>query len=126
MKLNYQKIIQDYEATQLKKDIPNFSSGDTIVVSLKIIENNKARIQKFEGIVLRRRGSGLSETCIVRKESNGVGVERTFQLHSPLLEKIEVIRKGKVRRAYLSYMRERSGKSARIKEKKAKEVKAKK
>ncbi len=116
MKLNYQKIIQDYEATQLKKDIPNFSSGDTIVVSLKIIENNKARIQKFEGVVLRRKGSGLSESFIIRKESNGTYVEESFLINSPLISKIELKRKGKVRRAYISYMRKRSGKSARIQE----------
>lgn len=121
--VNKVDIIKHVESSQLKHDIPNFGPGDTVVFHNKILENNKLRIQKFEGIVLRRRGSGLSETCIVRKESNGVGVERTFQLYSPLLEKIEVVRKGKVRRAYLSYMRERSGKSARIKEKKAKDTK---
>nr|WP_318023340.1 50S ribosomal protein L19 [Ureaplasma urealyticum] len=103
-------------STQLKTDIPSFDSGDTIIVHNRIVEGKKTRIQKFEGVVLRRRGSGSSETVIVRKESNGVGVEQSFNIHSPLVEKIEVIKYGKVRRAYISYMRNRSGKSARIKE----------
>lgn len=117
-KVNKQELMNYVQSKQLKKDIPDFGSGDTIVVHNKIKENNKIRIQKFEGIVIRRRGSGVSETIIVRKESGGVGVERTFQLNSPQIEKIEVVRRGKVRRAFLSYMRQRSGKSARIKEKK--------
>lgn len=116
MKLNRTEIISNIQATQLKSDIPNFSSGDTIVVHTKIIENNKARVQKFEGVVLRRRGKGLNESFIIRKESNGVWVEESFLIHSPLISKIELKRKGKVRRAYISYMRKRSGKSARIKE----------
>nr|WP_318023361.1 50S ribosomal protein L19 [Ureaplasma parvum] len=103
-------------STQLKTDIPNFDSGDTIIVHNRIVEGKKSRIQKFEGVVLRRRGSGSSETVIVRKESSGIGVEQSFNIHSPLVEKIEVIKYGKVRRAYISYMRNRSGKSARIKE----------
>lgn len=117
-KINKYEIMKHVDSKQLKTNIPEFNSGDTVILHNKILENNKLRIQKFEGVVIKRRGSGLSETIIVRKESNGVGVERTFQIHSPLLEKIEVIRRGKVRRAYLSYLRQRSGKSARIKEKK--------
>ncbi len=115
-KINKGQILSDVQSTQIKKDIPNFDSGDTIVVHNRIIEGKKTRIQKFEGIVLRRKGSGASETCIVRKESNGVGVELGFDINSPLVEKIEIKRYGKVRRAYISYMRQRSGKSARIKE----------
>ncbi|WP_412031938.1 50S ribosomal protein L19 [Malacoplasma muris] len=117
-KYNKYEIMKYVDSKQLKTNIPDFKSGDTVILHNKILENNKLRIQKFEGVVIKRRGSGLSETIIVRKESNGVGVERTFQIHSPLLEKIEVIRRGKVRRKFLSYLRERSGKSARIKEKK--------
>lgn len=117
-KINKYEIMKHVDSKQLKTNIPEFNSGDTVILHNKILENNKLRIQKFEGVVIKRRGSGLSETIIVRKESNGVGVERTFQIHSPLLEKIEVVRRGKVRRAYLSYLRQRSGKSARIKEKK--------
>lgn len=115
-KINKGQILSDVQSTQIKKDIPNFDSGDTIVVHNRIIEGKKTRIQKFEGIVLRRKGSGASETCIVRKESNGIGVELGFDINSPLVEKIEIKRYGKVRRAYISYMRQRSGKSARIKE----------
>lgn len=117
-KINKYEIMKHVDSKQLKSNIPEFNSGDTIILHNKILENNKLRIQKFEGVVIKRRGSGLSETIIVRKESNGIGVERTFQIHSPLLEKIEVVRRGKVRRKYLSYLRQRSGKSARIKEKK--------
>ncbi|MGL4948472.1 MAG: 50S ribosomal protein L19 [Mycoplasma sp.] len=116
MNLNRQKILSDIQSSQLKADVPNFSSGDTVVVHTKISENNKTRIQKFEGVVLRRRGSGLGETFTVRKESNGVWLEETFQVNSPLVTTIELKRKGKVRRAYISYMRQRSGKSARIKQ----------
>nr|WP_318023708.1 50S ribosomal protein L19 [Ureaplasma canigenitalium] len=109
-------IMDSVNKTQLKTDIPQFSSGDTIIVHNRIIEGKKTRIQKFEGVVLRRKGSSVSETVIVRKESDGIGVELSFNIHSPLVEKIEVVRYGKVRRAYISYMRSRSGKSARIKE----------
>lgn len=115
-KINKGQILNDVQASQIKKDVPNFGPGDTIVVSNRIIEGKKSRIQKFEGIVLRRKGSGASETAIVRKESNGVWVELGFDINSPLVEKIEVKRYGRVRRAYISYMRQRSGKSARIKE----------
>lgn len=117
-KINKQELMNYVQSKQIKKNIPDFGSGDFIVVHNKIKENNKIRIQKFEGVVIRRRGSGISETMIVRKESSGIGVERTFQIHSPQIEKIEIIKRGKVRRAFLSYMRERSGKSARIREKK--------
>ncbi|MBD5446023.1 MAG: 50S ribosomal protein L19 [Mycoplasma sp.] len=117
-KINKQELMNYVQSKQIKKNIPEFGSGDVIVVHNKIKENNKIRVQKFEGVVIRRRGSGISETMIVRKESSGIGVERTFQIHSPQIEKIEVIKRGKVRRAFLSYMRERSGKSARIREKK--------
>ncbi len=116
LKINKGEILKNVQETQLKKDIPNFGSGDTIVVWNKIVEGKKTRIQKFEGMVLRRKGSGSSETVIVRKESNGVWVELGFDIHSPLVEKIEVKRYGRTRRAYISYMRQRSGKSARLKE----------
>ncbi len=119
-KINNGQLIASINSTQLKTDIPNFSSGDTVIVHNKITEGAKTRIQKFEGVVLRRKGSGISETFIVRKESNGTWVEQSFHVHSPLIEKIELTRRGKVRRAYISYMRQRSGKSARIKEIKAK------
>ena len=116
-KINKGEILNKVQETQLKNDIPEFGPGDTIVLHNQIIEGKKTRIQKFEGIVLRRKGSGTSESAIVRKESNGVWVEISVDLHSPLIQKIEVKRYGKVRRAYISYMRKRSGKSARIKEK---------
>lgn len=96
--------------------MPDFVAGDQVSVAIRLIENKKTRIQKFNGVVLRRRGSGLSETVIVRKDSDGVGIEKSFLIHSPLIW-IELKRKGRVRRAYISYMRERSGKAARIKEK---------
>ena len=115
-KINKGEILNNVQASQIKDNIPNFGPGDTIVVHNRIIEGKKTRIQKFEGIVLRRKGSGASETCIVRKESNGVGVELGFDINSPLVEKIEIKRYGRLRRAYISYMRKRSGKSARIKE----------
>ncbi|MGL5246479.1 MAG: 50S ribosomal protein L19 [Mycoplasmoidaceae bacterium] len=117
-KINKQELIKGIENLQLKKDVPNFGPGDTIAVYNIIKEETKSRVQKFEGVVLRRRGRGLSESFNIRKESNGIWVEEILQLHSPLIEKIEIIKRGKVRRAYISYMRERSGKSARIKEKK--------
>jgi len=103
---------------QLKKDVPEFSAGDTVVVSLKIVEGDKFRTQNFEGLVVSRRGSGIAENFIVRKISNGVGVEKTINIHSPLVEQIKVLRRGKVRRSRIYYIRSRSGKSARITEKK--------
>ncbi|MGL5640579.1 MAG: 50S ribosomal protein L19 [Mycoplasmoidaceae bacterium] len=117
-KINKQELIKGIESLQLKKDVPNFGPGDTIAVYNIIKEETKSRVQKFEGVVLRRRGRGLSESFNIRKESNGIWVEEILQVHSPLIEKIEIVKRGKVRRAYISYMRERSGKSARIKEKK--------
>jgi large subunit ribosomal protein L19 len=114
MKLN---MVNEITQKQLKKDIPDFSSGDTIKVFVRIIEGNRERIQLFEGVVIKRQGGGVAETYTVRKISNGVGVERTFPLHSPRIEKIEVVKRGKVRRNKLFYLKERSGKSARIKEK---------
>ena len=106
-------ITQEYERT----DIPEFSVGDTVKVYLKVKEGNKERIQVFEGFVLKRQNGGVSETFTVRKISSGVGVEKTFPLHSPKIEKIELVRKGEVRRAKLNYMRERTGKAAKIKSK---------
>lgn len=106
-------ITQEYERT----DIPEFSVGDTVKVHLKVKEGNKERIQVFEGFVLKRQNGGVSETFTVRKISSGVGVEKTFPLHSPKIEKIELVRKGDVRRAKLNYMRERTGKAAKIKSK---------
>jgi large subunit ribosomal protein L19 len=109
-------VIRELQKEQLKSDIPAFRPGDTLRVHVKVIEGQRERIQIFEGVVIRRRGTGVSETFIVRKISNGVGVERTFPLHSPKLDKIEVIRRGKVRRAKIYYLRELRGKKARIKE----------
>lgn len=109
-------IVNEITARQLKKDVPEFKSGDTIKVSVRIIENKKERIQVFQGVVMQRRGSGVSETFTVRKISSGVGVERTFPVNSPVIAKIEVLRKGKVRRSRINYLRKLSGKAARIKE----------
>jgi len=108
-------ITKEYERT----DIPAFEVGDTLKVSLKIKEGNRERIQVFEGYVLKKQNGGVSETFTVRKLSSGVGVEKTFPLHSPMIEKIEVVRKGDVRRAKLNFMRARTGKAARIKSKDA-------
>ncbi|MNJ31581.1 50S ribosomal protein L19 [compost metagenome] len=109
-------ILQEITQEQLRKDLPSFRPGDTLKVHVKVIEGTRERIQLFEGVVIKRRGGGISETFTVRKISNGVGVERTFPLHSPKLDKIEVARRGKVRRAKLYYLRELRGKAARIKE----------
>ena len=102
---------------QLKKDIPEFKAGDTLRVSVKVVEGDTERIQNFDGVVMARRGSGISESFTVRKISFGVGVERIFPLHSPRIEKIEVLKVGKVRRAKLNYLRKLSGKAARLQEK---------
>ena len=99
----------------MKSDIPAFNVGDTVKVHVKIKEGNRERIQIFEGFVLKRQGGGIGETFTVRRIASGVGVEKTFPVHSPLVEKIEVVRRGKIRRARLYYMRERTGKSAKIK-----------
>ena len=101
----------------MKSDIPAFNVGDTVKVHVKIKEGNRERIQVFEGFVLKRQNGGIGETFTVRRIASGVGVEKTFPLHSPLVEKIEVVRRGRVRRARLHYMRQRTGKSAKIKSK---------
>mgnify|MGYP003434730073 CR=1 FL=1 len=108
-------IIKQIEDAQKKSVLPEFRVGDTVRVHGKIKEGNRERIQIFEGFVLKRQNGGIGETFTVRKISSGVGVEKTFPIHSPLVEKIEVIKHGKVRRARLHYMRQRTGKSARIK-----------
>jgi large subunit ribosomal protein L19 len=110
-------ILLELEKPSLKNDVPAFSPGDTVRVHVKIREGEKERIQLFAGIVIARRGGGLRETFTVRKMSGGVGVERIFPLHSPIVERIEVERKGAVRRAKLYYLRARKGKAARIDEK---------
>jgi len=109
-------LIKVIESEQLRNDIPVFNVGDTVKVHVKVKEGNRERIQVYEGIVLKRQGGGLSETFTVRRISYGVGVERTFPLHSPKLDRIEVVRKGKVRRAKINYLRGRVGKRAKIKE----------
>ena len=109
-------IIQEIEATQLKAEVPQFSVGDTVKVYGKIKEGNRERIQIFEGTVIKRQNGGNRETFTVRKTSNGVGVEKTWPLHSPNVEKVEVVRQGKVRRAKLYYLRDRVGKKAKVKE----------
>lgn len=109
-------IIREITKDQLKNDVPAFRPGDTVKVHVKVREGQRERIQVFEGIVIRRNGGGVSETFTVRKISYGVGVERTFPLHSPNIDKIEVVRHGKVRRAKLYYLRKLTGKAARIKE----------
>ena len=110
------QIINDFESTQLKNDVPSFRPGDTLVVSVRVKEGDRTRLQAFEGVVMNIKKAGLNSAFIVRKISNGIGVERTFQMHSPLIESIAVKRKGDVRQATLYYLRERSGRSARIKE----------
>lgn len=110
------QVIRELEKEQLKQDIPAFRPGDTVRVHVKVIEGQRERIQLFEGVCIRRRGTGISETFTARKISYGVGVERTFPLHTPKIDKIEIVRHGKVRRAKLYYLRDRIGKAARIKE----------
>ena len=110
------EIIRSIEAEQLRTDVAEFAVGDTVKVYGKIKEGNRERIQVFEGIVLKRQGGSNRETFTVRKTSNGVGVEKTWPLHSPNVEKIEVVRRGKVRRAKLTYLRDRVGKKAKVKE----------
>ena len=111
-------IIQEFEKKQLRNDIPQFKPGDTLKVYVKVKEGEKERIQVFQGLCIARKHGGLRETFTVRKISQGVGVERIFPLHSPFIDKIEVVRVGRVRRAKLYYIRETIGKKARIKEKK--------
>ena len=110
-------LIESVESEYLKEYIPDFSSGDTVRVNTKVVEGNKERIQAFEGTVIRRSHGGLNETFTVRKLSYGIGTERTFPLHSPNIESIEILRRGAVRRAKLYYLRKRTGKATRIKEK---------
>ena len=114
--MNNTEIIKNIEAAQMKEQIPEFHVGDTVKVYGKIIEGNRERVQVFEGTVLKRQGSSSRETFTVRKLSNGVGVEKTWPLHSPNVEKIEVVRRGKVRRAKLNYLRGRIGKAEKVKE----------
>ena len=111
-----QQLIKEITAAYMKNDVPEFRPGDTVKVSVKIKEGDRERIQVFEGLVIKRRGGGISETFTVRKISYGVGVERIFPVHSPMVAKIEVTRHGKVRRAKLHYIRSLSAKAARIKE----------
>lgn len=110
------EIIRAIEKEQLRTDIPVFKAGDTVKLHVKVVEGSRERIQIFEGVVIRRNGGGLTETFTVRRLSFGVGVERTFPVHSPRLAKIEVMRRGRVRRAKLYYLRDRVGKAARIKD----------
>lgn len=111
-----QNIIAEVTKGQLRTDHPDFRPGDTVRLHVKIVEGTRERIQLFEGVVIKRRGGGISETFTVRKISNGVGVERTFPVHTPKIAKLEVTRRGKVRRAKLYYLRNLRGKAARIKE----------
>ena len=109
-------IIKSIEAEQLKENVDEFHVGDTVKVYNKIKEGNRERIQIFEGTVMQRQNGGVRETFTVRKTSNGIGVEKTWPVHSPFVDKIEVVRRGKVRRAKLNYLRERVGKAAKVKE----------
>ncbi|KIH71051.1 50S ribosomal protein L19 [Salinicoccus roseus] len=111
-----QQLINELTKEQLKTDLPEFKAGDTVRVHVRIVEGSRERIQVFEGVVIKRRGGGISETFTARKISYGVGVERTFPVHSPKIEKIEVTRRGRVRRAKLYYLRNLRGKAARIRE----------
>ena len=113
-------IIQQIEKEQLRKDMPVFSIGDTVRVFVKVVEGTRERLQAFEGTIIKRNGGGISETFTVRRLSYGVGVERTFPIHSPRIDHVEVVRRGKVRRARLYYLRDRIGKAAKVKEKQTK------
>ena len=110
------KLIKELESSQLKAEVPSFNIGDTVRVHGKIVEGAKERIQVFEGVVLKRQGGGSRETFTVRRLSGGVGVEKTWPLHSPRVDRVEVVRRGIVRRAKLFYLRDRIGKSAKVKE----------
>ncbi len=116
--MNTQEIIRNIEKEQLKEDAPSFNVGDTVRVHNLIKEGNRERVQVFEGIVLKKQGGSSRETFTVRKISGGIGVEKTWPLHSPFVEKVEIVRRGKARRAKLNYLRERVGKKAKVKEKK--------
>ena len=109
-------LIQELTKEQLRDDMPDFRAGDTVRVHVRVVEGTHERIQMFEGVVIKRKGAGISATYTVRKMSSGIGVERTFPVNDPRVAKVEVLRHGRVRRAKLYYLRERSGKSARIKE----------
>jgi large subunit ribosomal protein L19 len=111
--------LDQIEAAQLRQDLPDFAPGDTVKVHVRVVEGGRERVQVFEGIVIGRSGGGLRETFTVRKISFGVGVERIFPVHAPIIQKIEVTRRGDVRRAKLYYLRDRVGKAARIKEKRS-------
>ena len=110
-------VLDAVDAASLRKDIPQFRAGDELKISVRVIEGNKSRIQVFQGIVMRRQGDGVRETFTIRKVSYGVGVERTFPVHTPVIEKIELVKKGEVRRAKLYYLRDLRGKAAKIREK---------
>lgn len=115
--MNKNKFVEQVETEQLKQDIPEFSPGDTVIVQVRVREGERERLQAYEGVVIGKRNRGLNSAFTVRKISHGVGVERTFQTHTPMIESITVKRRGDVRKAKLYYLRERSGRSARIKEK---------
>ena len=110
-------ILDQVDKKSLRDDIPEFQAGDTVKVHVRVVEGNKERVQVFEGVVIARRGSGINESFTVRKLSFGVGVERTFPLHSPIMSKIELVTEGDVRRAKLYYLRDRVGKAAKVREK---------
>ncbi|MBU6427371.1 MAG: 50S ribosomal protein L19 [Cyanobacteria bacterium REEB65] len=116
-RLNARAIIKEIEGAQLKASLPEMAPGDTVKVYAKIVEGGKERIQAYEGVIIKRRGTGLNESICVRRIFQGIGVERTFPLHSPRIDRIEVLRRGEVRRAKLYYLRGLQGKAARIKEK---------
>jgi large subunit ribosomal protein L19 len=118
-------VLKNIEAPQLRGDLPDFGPGDTVRVQVKVIEGEKERLQAFQGVVIGRRGAGLRSSFTVRKVSDGIGVERIFPLHSPSISKIEVLRRGAVRRSKIYYLSELKGKSARIKEKRAPQAAAK-
>ncbi len=115
-KLVMEELINLIEAGNLREDVSSFKAGDTVNVHVRIVEGEKERVQQFKGICLQRRGSGATETFTVRKISGGIGVERIFPIHSPIIEKIDVLRRGKVRRARIFYLRDKIGKKARIKD----------
>lgn len=110
------ELVRKVTENQMRNDIPDFKSGTTVIVNVRIREGEKERIQAFEGVVISREGRGIAEKYTVRKVSSGIGVERTFPVHSPIVESVKVVRRGKVRRAKLYYLRNRSGKSARLTE----------
>ena len=112
-----QELIKNIEDAQLKAEVPEFHIGDTVKVYAKVKEGNRERTQVFEGTVIKRQNGGIKETFTVRKNSNGIGVEKTWPVHSPIVEKVEIVRLGKVRRAKLYYLRDRVGKAAKVKEK---------